>query len=31
MIVWTLAGCGIITRLLLAARGGTKTVSRAVA
>jgi len=30
MIVWTLVGCGIITRLLLASRGATKA-ARAVA
>jgi zinc/manganese transport system permease protein len=31
MIVWTLAACGIIARLLLAARGGTRAAVRSAA
>ena len=31
MIVWTLVGCGIVTRMLLAMRGSAKAVSGAIA
>jgi hypothetical protein len=31
MIVWTLAACGIIARLMLAARGGVAVASRSAA